>query len=64
MEHTDDAYPQPLSEMKTRCGLQKNSGKEGGKISLETEEELAGPPGFYLGSPQSATGSTEGMTTC
>ena len=51
------------SEMKTRCGLQKNSGKEEDKISPETEEEeSAGPPGFHEGSPQSATGSTEGMT--
>lgn len=47
MEHTDAAYPQPLSEMKTTCGLQKNLGKDEGKIPPETEEEeSAGPPGF------------------
>ncbi|ONI08854.1 hypothetical protein PRUPE_5G204200 [Prunus persica] len=36
------------SEMKTTCGLQKNLGKDEGKIPPETleEEESAGPPGF------------------
>ncbi|BFG32877.1 hypothetical protein CerSpe_191510 [Prunus speciosa] len=43
---SSSAYPQPWSEMKTRCGLQKNLGKEEGKIPPETEEEeSAGPPG-------------------
>ncbi|KAM1129433.1 hypothetical protein EV1_038805 [Malus domestica] len=50
------------SEVKTRYGPRSNSRNEGGEISSDAEkEELARPPGFSEGSPQSATGSTEGM---
>ncbi|RXH96435.1 hypothetical protein DVH24_008939 [Malus domestica] len=57
-----DAYTQPFSEVKTRYGPRSNSRNEGGEISSDAEkEELARPPGFSEGSPQSATGSTEGM---
>ncbi|KAM1026275.1 hypothetical protein ACFX2J_039110 [Malus domestica] len=50
------------SEVKTRYGPRSNSRNEDGEISSDAEkEELARPPGFSEGSPQSATGSTEGM---
>ncbi|XP_068305262.1 ASI1-immunoprecipitated protein 2-like [Pyrus communis] len=50
------------SEVKTRYGPRSNSRNEDGEISSDAEKkELARPPGFSEGSPQSATGSTEGM---
>lgn len=56
-----DAYTQPFSEVKTRYCPRSNLRNEDGEISSDAEKkELACPPGFSEGSPQSATGSTEG----